>query len=72
MTGVYEGFDRHTVLEQLEWVRAGGETNMMDRAGVRRTADAAGMRELVEFVNEKSAEHYMEALEDMGARRGGP
>lgn len=56
------------ILEELEQVRSESSVNMMDRKGVQRAANEAGLWELVGWI-EDNKRRYMEALMAMGNRR---
>jgi hypothetical protein len=47
------------VLQQQEAIRRSGAVNMFDRTGVKRIAEDMGADELVEFIEESSAEEYI-------------
>jgi len=48
------------VLEQQEAVRASGEINMLDKAGVRDVALKMGFTELADYVRDADASEYLE------------
>lgn len=50
------------VLEQLDFVRQSGATNMFDRFGVRDAADFCGFDELIDWINETPRSEYGRAI----------
>ncbi len=57
------------IITQLAAVRETGATNMMNKRGVKDVADQCDFIELCDFIDEASADEYMEALQEMGSRR---
>lgn len=51
------------VLQQQEAIRQSGQINMFDMNGVQRIASQMGADELVNFIEQSSADEYIEMAE---------
>ena len=60
--------NKETVFDQMEQIRSGGLTNMMDRSAVRDLADAMGFQALVRAIDTRHKRgEYGQLLREFGA-----
>jgi len=52
------------VLQQQEAIRSSGMINMFDKNGVKKIAEDMGSDELVEFIENTSADEYIDMAEE--------
>lgn len=56
------------VLQQQEAIRSSGMINMFDKNGVKEIAEDMGSDELVEFIENASADKYVDMAEESAER----
>lgn len=64
----YHGHSQATLVQQLTTVKRAGETGITDERGVRRVADANGLDELVDFIDQSTDAEYMVVVMEMERR----